>query len=190
MPGEDVDIFLKNFLGIDKSELEPNVRKGLVQTAQEHVYAYPHWDCVFAHFGNQPLAPETTPIPQGPIVLPAMPNHAGAVESDLHKALKRHVADNTLLVSAYGRFPKGVNEHPLRSGDRHDVFFHNASAMLAVEVNPADAPEPEIIRGVFQVVKYRAVLKAEQLIADWPPSAQAILALASKPCVKISLDYR
>lgn len=181
LPGTGVDDFVRHYLGIRKRVLSDSDRMALIQTAQEHVFAYPHWDRIAAHFGEAPLPPDPTPPANGPIALPALPNHAGAVESEAHKALKRHVAENPRLVMAYGRFKNGRNEHLLRSGDRLDVFFQNATAQLAVEVKPGNAPEAEIIRGLFQAVKYRAVLKAEQLIAGQPPNAQAILALTSNP---------
>lgn len=184
MPGDGVDVFVKHYLGINKPVLAGHERKALVQTTQEHVFAYPHWERVLAHFGSQALNPEPLPIAHGPIPLPAMPKHAGALESDAHKALKHHIAKHPQILTAYGIFPPGSNEHPLRSGDRLDVFFQTNTDMLAVEVKPKDAPEAEIIRGVFQVVKYRAVLKAEQLIAGQPPTAQAVLALGSQPSLK------
>jgi hypothetical protein len=185
LPGKGVDNFVRHYLGIHKRNQSDQERSALMYAAQEHVFAYPHWHRIAAYFGTQAIAPDPTTPAQGPIDLPAMPKHAGAVESESHKALKRHIAHNPHLVRAYGKFPRGTNEHPLRSGDRLDVFFQASNTMLAVEVKPQNAPEAEIIRGIFQTVKYRAVLKAEQLVAGTPPTAQAVLALSSKPSLKI-----
>lgn len=185
LPGKGVNDFVRRHLGVRKRNLTEAERSALMYAAQDHVFAYPHWHRIAAHFGTHALAPDLTPPAQGPIDLPGMPKHTGAVESEAHKALKRHIAQNPHILRAYGKFPIGTNEHPLRSGDRLDVFFQTGNNLLAVEVKPYNAPEAEIIRGIFQVVKYRAVLKAEQLVAGATPTAHAVLVLSSKPSLKI-----
>ena len=47
------------------------------------------------------------------------------------------------------------------SGDSLDVLFFDSNRRIAVEVKGASAPVGEVIRGLFQCVKYEAVLDAE-----------------------------
>jgi len=50
----------------------------------------------------------------------------------------------------------------------------------AVEVKSALSSEADIVRGLFQCVKYRAVLEAQQASEGLPQSARAILVLQAK----------
>ena len=52
-------------------------------------------------------------------------------------------------------------EHPLPSGDSLDVYFELSDGKhVAIEVKPSIAPDQDICRGVFQCVKYNAVMDA------------------------------
>jgi len=69
----------------------------------------------------------------------------------------------------------GKEEYLLWSGDKVDVYFEKAT--VAVEVKTADARSEEIQRGIFQCIKYRVVLKAEQVYGREKPTADCLLAL-------------
>jgi hypothetical protein len=68
------------------------------------------------------------------------------------------LADHPEAVGAFGKFKEGKIECRLASGDRLDVLFTNDKTRLAAEVKTSDAPSDEVQRGVFQCVKYRAIL--------------------------------
>jgi hypothetical protein len=53
-------------------------------------------------------------------------------------------------------------EHTILSGDRLDVFFASLEHWVCVEVKGKQSPELDILRGIFQCVKYTAVLKAQR----------------------------
>lgn len=86
----------------------------------------------------------------------------GLGESHEHKRLKKWVADNPLQI---GLSPDMVPalEADLLSGDRIDVLFSNGSAFVAVEVKSVRSSVDDWKRGIYQCVKYRAVLEAQQL---------------------------
>ena len=102
-------------------------------------------------------------------------------ESAEHKALKRWVAAHPEEFADYGPFEEGINERLLSSGDRLDVFFSNDDTMLAVEVKTSQCSEDELKRGVFQAVKYRAVLRAMQQSENRVPNGEAVLVSTRKP---------
>ena len=52
----------------------------------------------------------------------------------------------------------------------------NDVRLLAVEAKTVNASDAELSRGIFQCIKYRATLRAMQLIDGRLPNAQAILA--------------
>jgi hypothetical protein len=86
----------------------------------------------------------------------------------------------------------------IASGDKLDVFFDHASAgPLAVEVKPSHAPDRELVRGVFQCVKYRAVLDAVRAARVKFPPARAVLVTTRELddrtralCMRLGVPYR
>lgn len=49
------------------------------------------------------------------------------------------------------------------SGDEVDVFFERGQRADLVEVKSIRSSEPDLVRGVYQCVKYRAVFTAQRL---------------------------
>lgn len=172
MPGNGVDMFLTKLAkGATKEE-----RKAIVKLAMEDVFSYPHakWDRVAAAFGYGALRPAKSKKPVS-IVLPKVPTFRGASESSEHKALKAKACATPERFKMWGNFKKGTPERLLKSGDEVDACFESNILWLAVEVKASHASNAELVRGVFQCVKYREVLRAEQIALGIPPNAQAIL---------------
>jgi hypothetical protein len=106
----------------------------------------------------------------------------GGGESAEHKALKEYVRTHPDLFGAdVGSEWRATEEHALRSGDEIDVFFKSYDAWIGVEVKSAvsDGNLKDYERGLYQVVKYRAVLSAQAKIdhPSAPPTVQVVLAL-------------
>ena len=74
----------------------------------------------------------------------------------------------------------GVTEFPLPSGDSLDVSFQRRKLWVAAEVKSAISSEADIARGLFQCIKYRAVMEAVQVATTCPQSARAILVLEGR----------
>ena len=56
-------------------------------------------------------------------------------------------------------------EYTLLSGDRLDVYFQlKDGTQVAVEVKSEISDDADILRGIYQCVKYDAVLKAERCV--------------------------
>ena len=70
---------------------------------------------------------------------------------------------------------------PLRSGDRLDAHFDNGRHRLAVEVKTSKCSEDELQRGVYQAVKYRAIVRAEQKAVRHVPNGEAVLVCTRSP---------
>lgn len=79
----------------------------------------------------------------------------------------------------------GVTEFALASGDAADVYFVDRKDWVAVEVKSAISNEADITRGLFQCVKYKAVLEAMQLSSGLPQNARSILAIESALPLKL-----
>lgn len=104
----------------------------------------------------------------------------GGGESEAHFALKHYVRDHPELVGARAEWDATV-EYALRSADELDVMFISDRTWVGVEVKSrvSDGNAADYERGIYQVVKYRAVLEA-QARADSPdalPEIHVVLVL-------------
>lgn len=106
----------------------------------------------------------------------------GGGESEAHKTLKRFVATHPEMFGiAVGGATDTVEEYALRSADEIDVFFKTPQCWTGVEVKSAvsDGLESDYQRGLYQVVKYEALLRAQARIEhpSAPPQVRVLLVL-------------
>lgn len=81
-------------------------------------------------------------------------------EGEFHKRLKEYICANPTAINK--EFLKaGVTESLLLSGDRLDVYFESDKMKLGVEVKSRISDYPDLLRGIYQCVKYKAVMEAE-----------------------------
>ncbi|MCM5681553.1 hypothetical protein M8A51_18665 [Schlegelella sp. S2-27] len=100
----------------------------------------------------------------------------GGGESPEHLVLKQYALAHPELFDAPTEFAQA--EYPLLSGDVVDVFFRDMSAWTGVEVKSIKSADDDLERGIFQVVKYRAVLKAQaEIYSDRSPKITVLLAV-------------
>lgn len=102
------------------------------------------------------------PIEAAPGLAPgAVRRFGGGGESVEHHALKEHVLASPLLVGASAG-DEGFAEYTFPSLDKVDVLFKSPARWVAVEVKSriSDKLEEDYERGIYQCVKYRALLEA------------------------------
>ncbi len=99
------------------------------------------------------------------------------MEGAAHHRLKAYVAANPALVGLPRATPPGQVEYALPSADRIDVLFATRHERVAVEVKAANAGPGDLLRGLFQCVKYEVLLRAEVVVRDVAPAARAMLVL-------------
>lgn len=129
-------------------------RRALIEQYWARIYAYPYWREVLEELRIKP-----TPDRVASIVEKAG-HTAGGGEGPDHLALKNFICNNPHLVGLNVGDPRGQREYCIPSGDSIDVAFCQKRRVHAVEVKPASSPVTDIARGLFQCVKYRAVLQA------------------------------
>lgn len=180
LPGEGIGSFITK--KEDFRKLPRKEQRRLVKLELEKVFAYSRWMSVLRAFG---LAPAKTDYSQ----IAAKAKSSGATresrgasfgsggESPQHKTLKEFVAKHPEIVGLPATISPGKMEEPLLSGDVLDVFFSHGQDHVAVEVKSARSGETDIMRGMFQCVKYRAVLEAQQAADGVAQSARAVLVL-------------
>ncbi len=188
LPGEAIGYFITKSYFITKEEFLKLPRKQqwqLYEFEQQKISMYRKWPSVLSAFG---LSPSRTDYSKtlsdaetvGGTGESRASSFGGGGESPEHKRLKLYVANHPKVVGLSTAVDRGEIEHPLKSGDKLDVFFRSGHDHVAVEVKSALSSEADIVRGMFQCVKYQSVLEAQQATEGLPQSARAILVLEEK----------
>jgi hypothetical protein len=165
--------------GIAKPEMllgaSKRTRRQIVNAMLADVYAYKDWRAVLGHFGVvQDLRKEiAVSVVQASLV------HGGP-ESDAHKDLKYHIAENPHAIGLHKSILSTSVEHKLPSGDQLDILFLTRGAYVGVEVKSHISSEADLTRGIFQCVKYEAVLNAVAQSEGARIDVSTILAIGGK----------
>lgn len=81
-------------------------------------------------------------------------------EGKEHKNLKEYISEHPEVIG-YKNVVLVETERTLPSGDRVDVYIElSDGAQIAVEVKSKDASDNDILRGIFQCIKYASVMEA------------------------------
>jgi hypothetical protein len=169
LPGEGIGWFI-----IKKEEfrkLPRRQQRSLVEAELQRVFMYQKWNDVLRELKLQPIQSDYSPLIERAAAL-----RAGG-ESEDHKRLKLYVSAHPDLVGLDPKGDKGELEYPLPSGDTVDVLFRHKRDWVAVEVKASISNSPDVARGLFQCVKYRAVIEAVQAVQNFDQNARAILVL-------------
>ncbi len=168
LPGEGIGWFITD--KEDFRRLPRSQQRRLVEAQLLKVFAFDSWPRVVEALGLKPVRPDF-----GHVLGTAAAFRAGG-ESEAHRNLKALVSRDPSIVDV----PLGVvgeQEFALPSGDSIDVLFRHGDEWVSVEVKPATSPQADLVRGLFQCIKYQAVLEALQVSQGLPRSARAVLAL-------------
>ena len=87
------------------------------------------------------------------------------------------VAKNPRVIKSKISFKAGKREWLFASSDRADVMFEHNDGCVAVEVKALEASNDELERGIYQCVKYQALLRAELKAEDKVPNGLAVLVI-------------
>ena len=172
IPGEGIGWFLISKEDFGKLPLRR--RREVVQAELQHVYAYPHWDEVLAELGLSPLSTNFAKE------MAKASSRFGGGESDDHKKLKEFVAQNPTAIGLPKTMPVGETERRLPSGDCLDISFQSKKTWVAVEIKSRISDQADLVRGIFQCIKYQAILDAVLLSESKTLDARVLLVLEEK----------
>jgi hypothetical protein len=168
LPGTGVGWFITG--KDDFRKLSRSQQRRLIVAELQKVFAYRRWPDVLKAFGLK------LPKPDYRDIVSQASEFQGGSESEEHRRLKAFAAANPQLIGLPAGLT-GITEYSLPSGDRLDVFFQHGDEWIAVEVKSRLSPEADITRGIFQCIKYRAVLEAYQASLELPQESRALLVL-------------
>lgn len=168
VPGEGVDGFgsLANF-----NKLNKNQKKEIIDRELTKIYTYQHWDWVLNELALEPMDLNLQEE------LSKAKSIRGGGESESHKKFKEFISKNPHVLGLKNTLKNVTVEYALPSGDTIDILFIDKNLKIGVEVKSDISNAADILRGIFQCVKYKCILEAEQVITNHLPNSQVILAL-------------
>lgn len=175
LPGEGIGWFISE---IEFKKLSKSKKQELVNRQLNNIYSFQHWDKVLSALELEEIDTEITPI-----IEKAKRIGFGGGESESHKKFKEAISKKPHLINL--NLPQGVTEYKLPSGDSIDVLFLNKNQIIGVEVKSKISADEDILRGLFQCVKYKYLVEAEQILKGKEPNSRIILALQGKFPIKL-----
>jgi len=150
------------FLGFPKAKTDRMTKQQLdtiVSATHGRSFKYRRWPYVLKALGLKPV-PLKLPPPES--ILPKISEieRRARGEGEDHKRLKLFLAENPKKIGVRSK-SKGDTEVLLLSGDRLDVSFRSGEQWIAVEVKGENSPEADLVRGIFQCVKYKIVMATQ-----------------------------
>ncbi len=180
LPGEGAIDFIARFCSdfldpkVKLDELSDREKRSIIERAHTEIFNFQKWPEVLRAHGL-PKARSFTNKKKRRRPKPSE-WHTGP-ESEEHKDLKRLIADCPTVIGLK-HDKKGEQEYQLLSGDKVDVYFNKPAT--AVEVKTSSASFSELLRGIFQCVKYKSVLEAQQIYDRKIPLVDCILAIGGQ----------
>lgn len=171
LPGEGIGWFLIKKEGF--SSLSKKKQRDIVNAELNHIFSYELWQKVLSALSLKPIKS----VFSEKINKASSSGGQSGGESDEHKRLKEYVAKKPASVGLSAHTEDGETEFTISSGDSIDVYFQNKKDWVGVEVKSLISNEADLTRGLFQCVKYKAVMEAMQLSLGIQQNANSILAL-------------
>ncbi len=177
IPGSGCDYYLATHLHKrPRGNLSDEQRKSMAEDTMEDVWRFPKWSEILNHYGLRPIRggiPSLLSKACWP--KPRRSGWSSVPESKEHQALKQWVSQNPQILRSSIPFHRGRVEWTFASADCVDVLFAHHDGCAAVEVKAVNANDAEIERGIYQCVKYQALLRAELKAECKIPNGSAIL---------------
>ena len=158
-------------------DMTESEKKIFVMGLNKEAIEYEHWDWVLSTLG---LTPSTIDTKASETAIRSGKFYGTGGEGEEHKKLKEYVYNHPETIGIKDIMQRDM-EHILLSGDRLDVFFEFVDGTkVAVEIKPSTSPDADVMRGLYQCVKYKAILDAEDKVHGNKANNSAILVIGGK----------
>lgn len=171
LPSEGFDYVSEKY-----NELDDKAKRIFIDGLDNQAINYQRWNWVL----NELKLQEIRPLSNEDIEKIKSTNCMGGGEGREHKELKEYIFQNPESIGLKNVALKEV-EHELPSGDRLDIYFELSDGThIAVEVKPSISPDSDISRGIFQCVKYYAVMDALKIVECAEYNVRTLLVTSRK----------
>lgn len=172
LPSEGFEYVSKEYNGFPIAD-----KRIYVDGLNKRACDYEHWDWVLSQLNLTSYKPFSE-LDMAEILKEG--THAGGGEGKEHRKIKEYVATHPEVVGLCDVINAEM-EYPLPSGDSLDELFSTKNGdLVAVEVKPSTSDDADITRGIFQCVKYMAVLNAMNKLKGHNGQCSVIL-LTNRP---------
>ena len=142
---------------------------------------YDKWDWVLLSLG---LTESVIDITANEAKIRSGKLYGSGGEGDNHKKLKEYIYNHPESIGV-NDFKRRHMEYILLSGDRLDVYFElNNGVQIAVEIKSISSSDADVMRGLFQCVKYKSVLDAESKVLGIKPQNVSMLVVGGKMSIE------
>lgn len=173
LPSGGVAWFIHDPQAFDKMPLKQ--KRAVVAIELQKIYAYPRWLDVLHSVGLI-----YKPARDYSLLAKEVQRGHGKGESEQHKRFKEYIGQNPHVLKLPRNVGAGLIEYPLPSGDIVDVLFKGQRDWIAAEVKSRVSDTADIYRGLYQCIKYKAVIEAYQCELGNLPSCRAVLVVEGK----------
>lgn len=171
LPGDGISWFIENkesFLNSPKQ-----IKRQIVGEMLSEIFLYQKWEEVLAFLELEPLEMDFSAMIEKLRYYGGM----GKGESESHRNFKEWVFNNPTSLNLDNKVIPVKMEYLFPSQDAIDIAFRSKDFFVGVEVKSKISNDSDILRGVFQCIKYDALIRAEQTLTKKPLSCRVILAL-------------
>ncbi|MFY9260170.1 MAG: hypothetical protein WAO71_06625 [Gallionella sp.] len=184
IPGCGCDYYVGTYLGNDPNKkLSSEQLKAMAEETMKDVWEYKGWQELLKLWGLKPLEgniPALQTINKIPIKSSPKGGWSDEPESEQHRLLKEWVAQNPHILKSRIPFHVGETEWLYASADRVDVMFQHDDGCIAVEIKSEISNDADIERGIYQCIKYQALLRAELKANNKIPNGYSVLVTSRK----------
>ena len=172
LPSEGFSIVYPNYKTMTNEE-----KKLLVIGLDAQAIEYQNWEWVLSALE---LTPSEIDTAASEAVIRSGKFYWTGGEGENHKKMKEYIYNHPESVGIKNVKDREM-EYILLSGDRLDVFFVlNDGAKIAVEIKPSTSPEADILRGLYQCVKYKNIMDAEDKVHGNKANNSTILVIGGE----------
>jgi len=148
-------------------------KRDIVKNELVKIFTFSRWNEVLAYLD---LPPTQNPDYSHHIRAIARGNY-GVGESQAHREFKEFISRNPQLLGLPRSVGRGEVEFMLPSSDVVDVLFIHGHEWVVAEVKSHISDIHDIYRGIYQCIKYQALIEAYQKEIGVSPNCQVVLVL-------------
>jgi len=145
----------------DLAKLSHAEQLARVQVLRDDVFRWPYWLQLLALLGLKPL--DDLSLGEEELARFASQSYARG-KSPEHQRMQECIRENPLAAAKLtGILRYSACEYLFWSLDRLDVIAKTDDEWVGFEVKPSRSPSDEIRKGIYQAIKYQALIKADLL---------------------------
>lgn len=178
LPGEGIGWFLRKIVRTKYEDMPLTEKRDVVKLQHEKIYEFKKWPLILERLGLKQIDYDFSALFKNDR------GKRGGGEGVEHKNLKAFISKNPSLIKIKTG-QTGKVEIDLLSGDKLDVSFELKKEWVAVEVKSRTSNDHDISRGLFQCVKYQAVMEATVGVLGVSKLVRCILVVERKLTMKL-----